>query len=249
MLLNTLWCPDDPKFYFRTVLQMLLNTLWCPTEKKSIIMTFVDRPPLYPSNCMILVNQIRCTKIRRSKIWAHVVCHHQNPSNIIEKEKTEICWSMAPPELVKQHWKGARLKDCDWWRHRNLSSTIEKSIGLKDCDWWHHRNSSSNIGKVLDWRIVIGDATEIRQASLKKYWVERLWLVAPPKFVKQHWKKYEAETLWLAAPTKFIKQHWKTILGWEIVIGGATEIRQASLKTVLDSIMLIGGAIAMCATA
>ena len=115
---------------------------------------------------MILVKQIRCTKIRRSKIWAHVVCHHQNSSSIIEKKK------------------------------------------LRYVDQWHHRTWSINIEKVIDWKIVIGGATEIRQAQLKKV---------------LGWK--------IVIGTTVIRQATlEKLPDWRIVIDGATEIRQATLE-------------------
>ena len=74
---------------------------------------------------------------------------------------------MAPPKFVKQHWKSTRLKDCDWWCHRNSSSIIEKVLGWKIVIGGATKIRQATLEKVRGWDIVIGGANEIHQATLK----------------------------------------------------------------------------------
>ena len=96
-----------------------------------------------------------------------------------------------------------------WCVNTKIRQASLKKKKLRYVDQWHHRNWSSNIEKVLDWKIVIGGATEIRQAQLKKV---------------LGWK------IVIGGTTEIRQATLETVPDWRIVIDGATEIRQATLE-------------------
>ena len=96
-----------------------------------------------------------------------------------------------------------------WCVTTKIRQASLKKKKLRYVDQWHHRNWSSNIEKVLDWKIVIGGATEIRQAQLKKV---------------LGWK------IVIGGTTVIRQAILEKLPDWRIVIDGATEIRQATLE-------------------